>query len=219
MTPDQALRHAWTSVVTPEDYDTHMATVGQAQANAQLVRDLLGSFALPARSKVLIAGAGTGQMFDYLPHDTFASYRLTCSDINPRFLARLRERLDCETAVDDVEDSQLDPGFAVIILVLVFEHVDLRRTPASLSRLAAQRIIVVLQENPPSISVAVSPGRHLPGTMQVFRDQAPPHLVPLSILTEEFASHGFRMQYLREASVPDGKKMIAALFTNERLLP
>lgn len=198
--------------VTAEDYETHMASIGQAQANALLVHELLGWATIAAGSRVLIAGAGTGQMLDYIPTDVFSSYRMICSDISPRLLGRLRERLDCETVVDDVEDSRLEPGFGAIIIVLVLEHVDFRKALASLARLSAERFIIVIQENPPQMTSAVTPGRELPGTMRVFGERAQPHLVRFRELTEELARHGFRLERREEAQVSDGKKMIGALF-------
>lgn len=41
MPPAITLRHAWTEVVVSDDYDAHMAAIGQAQANAELVPLLL----------------------------------------------------------------------------------------------------------------------------------------------------------------------------------
>jgi hypothetical protein len=35
------LREAWTRFVAAEDYETHMAAIGQAQANASLVAELV----------------------------------------------------------------------------------------------------------------------------------------------------------------------------------
>jgi hypothetical protein len=205
-------REAWALNVEAEDYEAHMASIGQAQANALLVREFLEQTGIPAGSRLLIAGAGTGQMFDHIPADVFSPYRLICSDISPRLLARLRQRVDCETAVDDVEDSRLEPGFGAIIIVLVLEHVDFRRALASLSRLAPERFIIVIQENPPRMLSAVTPGRELPATMRVFAETAQPQLVPFHELMEELASHGFSLERSEEAPVADDKKMIGAVF-------
>jgi hypothetical protein len=161
---------------------------------------------------VLVAGAGTGQMFDYIPADVFSSHRLICSDISSRLLARLRERLDCETVVDDVEDSRLAPGFGAIIIVLVLEHVDFRKALASLARLAPERLIIVIQENPPRLASAVTPGRPLPATMRVFAETAQPHLVPFGELVEELAGLGFCLERRQDTPVADDKKMIGAVF-------
>jgi SAM-dependent methyltransferase len=206
------LREAWAQQVTPDDYEVHMAAIGQAQANASLVRDLLQHIAIPAGSRVLIAGAGSGQMFDYISSEVFNPYRLLCSDISPRFLARLRERLNCETVLDDVEDSRLEPGFGVIILVLVLEHVDYRKALTSLSGLAPERFIIVIQVNPSSMTSALSPGRTMPGTMRVFAEETPPRLVPFNELSEELGKYGFHLERRQEVLVADDKKMIGLVF-------
>jgi hypothetical protein len=79
------LREIWISQVEPDDYETHMAAIGQAQANARLVCDLFEAAGVAKGSRVLIAGAGTGQMFDYLPHGFFDGYRLILNPaVQPR---------------------------------------------------------------------------------------------------------------------------------------
>ena len=59
---DSNLRLAWTQIVSGQDYDEHMAAVGQAQASAALTAELLMRTKLRAGSRIVIAGAGTGQM-------------------------------------------------------------------------------------------------------------------------------------------------------------
>ena len=90
---DPSLRQARTEIVTAGDYEEHMASIGQAKAAAELTEQLIRSASLTAGGRIAIAGAGTGQMFDFLAPAIFISYRLTCADLNPAFLARLRERL------------------------------------------------------------------------------------------------------------------------------
>jgi S-adenosylmethionine:diacylglycerol 3-amino-3-carboxypropyl transferase len=72
-----------------------MAAIGQAQAAAELTRYLIEAAKLDTGSRIVLAGAGTGQMFDLLDPALFRPYRLTVTDLNPRFLVRLRERLAC----------------------------------------------------------------------------------------------------------------------------
>jgi hypothetical protein len=69
------LRPAWTRIATGEDYDEHTAAVGQAQAAARLTVELLPGADLRRGSRIVIAGSGTGQMFDHL----------ICTDLNPTF--------------------------------------------------------------------------------------------------------------------------------------
>jgi SAM-dependent methyltransferase len=206
------LREAWTSHVTAEDYERHMASIGQAQANAELVAFLFAQVQIEPGARVLLAGAGTGQMFDFLPPLLFDGYRVLASDVNPTFLAKLRERIDYETAIDDIEDSRLAPGFGAIIVVLVLEHVDWRRAVASLTRLRPDHLILVIQENPPGMAAAVTPGRTPAGTMRVFAGQARPHLVPAEELAAELAKAGFIPEASEQRAVADGKHMAGLSF-------
>jgi hypothetical protein len=70
-----------------------MAAVGQAQAAAVLTVELIQKAALHEGSRLVIAGGGTGHMFDFLNIDLFRPFRLICTDLNPTFLVRLRARL------------------------------------------------------------------------------------------------------------------------------
>jgi hypothetical protein len=60
----RSLREAWQGHITAEDYDAHMARVGQAQANARIVGLFVEHWLTPP-SRVLVVGAGTGQLLDY----------------------------------------------------------------------------------------------------------------------------------------------------------
>ena len=93
------LKQAWADWVDADDYEKHMAGVGQAQANAGLVDELVGGLKLEPGAAVLLAGAGSGQMFDFVPAERFAPYRLTCSDISRKLLDRLSARVRCEAVL------------------------------------------------------------------------------------------------------------------------
>ena len=62
----KALRDAWANLIRAEDYEAHMAAVGQAQANAHLVADYFLQAPLLPGARILFLGAGTGQVFDYV---------------------------------------------------------------------------------------------------------------------------------------------------------
>src|SRR5258706_3465707 len=125
-----ALRQAWMGVIQADDYDRHMAAVGQAEANAELIRKMIREAKLPAGAGLLIAGAGTGQMFDYITPQSLGDVSLTFTDIREAFLGRLIARLGrlnfarFRVVVDDVERTHLGHSFAAIALVLVLEHVE-----------------------------------------------------------------------------------------------
>lgn len=202
------LREAWTARVTATDYEAHMQRIGQADANAALLQDLFAAAQVPPAAPVLIAGAGTGQMFTFLPPDFLAGHPVTCTDVNPAFLEKLRERYPCQIAIDDIEDSQLTPGWGAIAVVLVLEHVDWHRAIHSLARLQPENLLLIIQRNPPHIAAAVTPGRLPPGTMQVFAAEAPPHLVPIDQLLAELAAHGLFPHHEEIRPVQDGKAMV-----------
>lgn len=201
------LREAWSRFVAADDYETHMAAIGQAQANASLAAELVAAAAPPPASRILIAGAGTGQMFEYCAAELFRGCTLICSDISPAFLDRLRARCECQTVVDDIEDSRLEPGFSLIIVVLVLEHVEWRKALASLARLRPGHILVVIQRNPEG----ALPYRERIGTMRLFGSEVEPNLIPSSALVEEFERLGFRLKLQRERPVADGKAMVGLL--------
>ncbi len=59
---DPETRRAWLEVVSGDDYDQHMATIGQAQVNASLVCQMLGDHPLGPGARLLFVGCGTGQI-------------------------------------------------------------------------------------------------------------------------------------------------------------
>ncbi len=206
------MREAWARTIRAADYDAHMMAVGQAQVNAELVAELLRDRPPQADARVLFVGAGTGQMFDFISAEILRPFVTTFADINREYLEKLRERLApfrglrFETFLDDIEDSQLAPGFALAIAVLVLEHVDWRKAVACLCRLSSERVFIVLQENPPG---AAHPMTRPPvGTMEVLGCIHTRLLAPADV-DEEFCRNAFRLVWRCERAVPDEKKMLA----------
>jgi 2-polyprenyl-3-methyl-5-hydroxy-6-metoxy-1,4-benzoquinol methylase len=205
--PPLSLRQAWTGLIDAGDYEAHMASIGQAQANAGLVGQLLRDAAPPPGAAILFAGAGTGQMFDYLVPVVLSPYRTTFTDINAEYLDLLEARLESceiayETVVDDVERSGLIECFDLVIAVLVLEHVDWRSAVDTLCRLSNGRVFVVVQEDPPHLKPRVAIG-----TMQVLRE-IPSALIDREELGRAFEKQGFRTRTISARVVADGKKMI-----------
>jgi len=207
------LRDVWTTALLPEDYEAHMAAIGQAQANAEHVRDFLLHCTPPPGARVLIAGAGTGQMFDYVPPSIFAGVSPVFSDINPRFLACLRARYPAAACVsDDLERSSLRGPFHAACAVLVLEHIDWQTGLDTLASLAPRHLFLVVQRNPPDISTAVSPSRRLPGSMQVFAETHPILRDPAGIAAH-LRTRGYELRGQWPRPVADGKTMLGLLFT------
>jgi SAM-dependent methyltransferase len=218
---DSALRRAWTEVVTAEDYEIHMAAIGQAQAAAELTRYLVESAALRAGSRITIAGAGTGQMLDYLAPTIFRRYRLTCSDLNPIFLLCLRGRLarhglDAEVLEDDIERTRLAPGPDLLMATLLLEHIDWRPGVEVFARLRPKTCGIIVQENPPDMAAAVTPGRPLPPSIARALESAHPTLVPRDQLIAAMAAQGYPCRESAVREVADGKRLVGLLFAGPR---
>ena len=213
----QRLREAWARTITPEDYEAHMLAVGQAQANAVLVADYVAAHPPARHAPILFAGAGTGQMFDFTSPEILLPYNVTFTDINAAYLNRLRTRLATvstlrySTVVDDIERPTLQRRFHNVLAILVLEHVDWRCAIANLCALADHEVFVIKQENPPDAPTALSPGRQIPQTMQVFAS-VHPTLIPRADLESEFTRHGFKPSYGAQQSVADSKIMQALAF-------
>jgi len=214
---DPALRRAWTEVVSSEDYERHMANVGQAQAGAELMCEILGGAGMPAGARVVIAGAGTGQALDFAGPGALRPFRLTFTDLNPAFLARLSERLArhglaAQILVDDIERTSIEPAPDLLLATLLLEHVDWRRAVEAIAGLGPAACGIVIQENPEGMTSALTPGRHVPPTIAEAMESAHPTLVPRRDLTEALASRGYRRRKTWTRDVADGKRLVALLF-------
>ena len=194
-----------------------MFQVGQAEANAQLVADWLRSSPPKPGSQILFAGAGTGQMFDFVSPEILSPYQVTFTDINVDYLKRLESRLKSETqvhfeiTVDNVEHPRLPSKYTLAVVVLVLEHVDWHLAVAALCTLNVESVFVVIQENPPTSAMAVIENQPLVGTMRIFR-KVHPMLLNREALIKEFEYHGFCLIYSSEKRVLYEKRMVGLGF-------
>jgi len=215
------LRRAWTEVVSPDDYEAHMIAVGQSLSNAELVQAMITKWP-PSSSRMLVAGAGTGQMLDHLDATFLDSFQITFTDINPRFLSRLSTRLGARSPhrilVDDLEESALSDTYGGVVAVLVLEHIDWEIGVASLAKVCEGRCYIVIQKNPHNLRSALTPSRAPVGSMRVFRAVLP-SLVPREALVRRMGTLGFRMIGRASRSVLDGKKMLGFVFERSRGQP
>jgi SAM-dependent methyltransferase len=214
---DVELRRAWTEVVTADDYDAHMTAIGQAQAAAELTAELLRVSGLAPGCRVLIAGAGTGQLLDLVAPDLLRPYSLTFSDLNGKFLVRLRERLAqhglrADTRVDDIEHSRLSPRPDLLLASLLLEHVGWKACVRALALLEPISCGVIIQENPPSMTSAVTPGRPLPPTIEEAVRTAHPELVPRTPLIASWTKERYHLVHSAVRNVADGKRLVGLLF-------
>ncbi len=214
---DPNLRLAWTQIVTDEDYEEHMAGIGQAQAAADLTRQIIQSAEPPNGGRVVIVGAGTGQMLDFLDSALFLPFCLTCTDLNRSFLARLEARLvrrglSATVLEDDIEHTALEPGPDLLLATLLLEHIDWRRGVEVFAGLRPVTCGIIIQENPHGMTSAVTPGRRIPPSITKAVEIAHPSLVPHDELLAAFEGRGYRCRTICAREVADGKRLIALLF-------
>lgn len=214
---NSSLRLAWAEILTGEDYDEHMAVIGQAEAAAELTAALIQDADLPAGSRVVIAGAGTGQMFGLLNPALFQPFALICTDINLKFLARLRARLlrqnlNAFLLADDIERTSLLLAPDLLLAVLLLEQIDWRNGAEAIAALRPARCGIVIQENPAGMTSAVTPGRPIPASMAAAFKAAQPKLVPRDELLAAFDARGYRCVRACAHEVADGKQLVSLLF-------
>jgi hypothetical protein len=218
---DSGLRRAWTQIVTAEDYEEHMTAIGQAQAGAALTQYIIQSAKTPAGGRVAIVGAGTGQMLDFLDPAILRPFRIICTDLNPDFLVRLRERLarhglTATVLEDDIEHTALDPGPDLLLATLLLEHIDWRRGVEVIAGLRHSTCGIIIQENPPGMTSTVTPGRCTPPSITKALATAKATLVPYDELLAAFAARGYVCKSSCAREVADGKRLIALLFSLDR---
>jgi hypothetical protein len=167
---------------------------------------------------VVIVGAGTGQALDLIDPAVLRPFRLTFTDLNPAFLARLAERLalhglSATILVDDIEQPAIEPAPDLLLATLLLEHIDWRRGVAAMAGLRPAECGIVIQENPAGMDAAITPGRQRPPSLAKAFESAHITLVPREELMATFAAHGYACRETWTREVADGKKLVGLLFT------
>ena len=206
--------------MTPQDYEQHMTGVGQAQAAARLTLSLLNAAAIPSGGRVDVVGAGTGQLLDFVDAEIFRPFRLTFTDLNSSFLDVLRGRLaqhglEATVIEDDVEQTRLPSEPDLILAALLLEHIDWRAGVRALTALRPGMCGFVIQENPPGMTSALTPGRSVPTSLAEGMQIAHPVLVPQDQLVAAMAGAGYRFDFSDSVSVADGKHLVSMLFRRQ----
>jgi hypothetical protein len=214
------MRRAWTDVVTADDYDAHMAAIGQAQAAAQLTGYLMESARLRPGSRISFAGAGTGQVLDFLDAGAFRPYRLVFSDLNPNFLAVLRARLTrlgltAKVVEDDIEETRLEPNPDLVVASLLLEQIDWPKGVAALAELRPGSCGIIIQENPDGMSTPLTPGRSLPPSIAEAARMAEGSLVGRQELVTSMSRKGYACCDSACREVADGKRLLGLLFARQ----
>jgi hypothetical protein len=159
-------------------------------------------------------------MFDFLNPALFRPFELTCTDINPKFLARLRERLvkhDLSGLLlaDDIEHTTLLDGPDFLLAALLLEHIDWRKCVEVIAALRPAACGIIIQENPIGMTSAVTPGRRIPASMAAAVQIAQPKLVPHDELLSAFEARGYHCARTYAREVADGKRLISTLFVTQ----
>ena len=212
---DAKLRQAWKERITAEDIDAHLRAIGQAEANASLVAEMLQGEAPPCR--VLFAGAGTGQMFDFAPEDFLRGHRVIFTDINLTYLLRLRDRAAgrlsrCCPVMDDIEQSSLAGPFDVVVAVLLLEHVEWRKALDTMTGWSPRAVHAVIQRNPPDVAAMLTPSGPLPPSIRALAGDAHPQLMDEAELASGMRERGYAPGRRRERAVAAGKAMVGLTF-------
>jgi len=208
-------RRGWMEIVTVDDIDEHMLTIGQAVPNAGLVMRMLNDFPLSENSSILVPGAGTGQMFDYIYTSQLGNYKFMFTDLNGSFLNKLDQRLslvgesEYETLVDDIEDTKLSGNYDGILAVMLLQHIDWRKGVKSMLGFNPSRLYFIIQEqNGDEHSFR----KELPMSIKRFAETAAPCLVPKMDLIDYLRERNFDYLDGYRRGVPDDKVMVGLVF-------
>jgi hypothetical protein len=206
----------WTEIVTANDIDQHMASIGQAEVNAHLVAQMLQAFPLKKGSSLLIPAAGTGQMFDYVEPAQIGDYHFTFTDLNLKFLEKLEARLtgrhlEYIATVDDIEATKLSGNYEGILSVLLLQHIDWKKGIDSMLGFSPRRMYLVIQEQTRT-GHAISKERVLAPSIEKFAQIANPCLVPRKELTDYLGQRNYQLLRTYEREVPDNKSMVGLVF-------
>jgi hypothetical protein len=214
---DPNLRKGWTELIVAEDLDRHLAENGQAQANAHLLLRMLADSSLSNGASLLLIGVGTGQFLDYVDVEALLPFRLTCTDINAKFLdaleARLRKvrHLAADVRIDDLEETTLEGPYDAAIAILVLEHIDWKKGIASLVKLSPAWLHLIIQRNEAAPAMLTT-ARELAPSIREFGKIARPTLVSERELTSVLGESSYTLRARYEEPVPDNKTMLGLVY-------
>jgi hypothetical protein len=207
----QIERLYWTEIITPDDIDKHLANIGQAEVNANLVVNMFEDYPLASTAQLLVAGAGTGQMFDYISIEDIGNVGFTFADINQNYLDKLCERVGSNSVtfnivVDDIEKPQLSQHYDATLAVLVLQHIDWRKGVEGMASVRPTKMYFIIQEQACDQSITTS--RDLPPTIEKYAKDAEPNLVNRDDLIAHLDDLGYSLLKTYIRKVPDEKEMV-----------
>jgi len=214
---DPSERKGWMEIMTAEELDTRMAKIKQAQANAQIVKEMFNEYPLKNGSRLLIPGCGTAQSFDYIIPSDLGDIELILTDINESFLSKTQERLSrfpgtkYNTQIDDIENTQLRGSYDAALIAMVLMHVECEKALESMLSLNLPRLYIIEQEQDLSLP-AVTKSRDLTPVWREFAKVANVKLIPRKDLINHMENKGYSMIKTYEKDVPDNKTMVGLVF-------
>ena len=210
-------RQAWLSIVKPEELDIHMASVGQAETNAGIVKEMFACIALEDHARLLVHGCGSCQMLDYLSLSEIGNVDFTFADLSPAMAEEGKRRLagvsgaKYNLVVDDIEQSTLSGSYDAVLLVLVLLHVDWRVSLENMMRLGVQRFYIIEQEQGPGVSPITHKEKLLP-SMERYSAISEMSLVPRLDLVAFMEERGYTRRWTTTHPVPGDKAMAGFVF-------
>ena len=214
---DSGERKGWMKIISVNDLDSHMAAIGQAQANAEIIQQMFRDYDLRKEAKLLISGCGTGQLFDYAKPSDLGDFELTLTDINSAYLSATEQRLGkfggvkYNLKIDDIEATNLQGHYDGILIVLVLQHVEWKKALDSMSKLKPTRFYIIEQEQDPTQHF-VTKSRKLSQAFQKYAEIANPQLIPRNELIDYLKEKGYSNVKIYERQVPDNKTMVGFVF-------
>jgi hypothetical protein len=94
---------------------------------------------------------------------------------------------------------------------------DWRKGIEAITELRPSACGVIIQENPPGMTTAVTPGRRIPPSIAAAFEIAQPKLIPYGELLSAFEDRAYRSVFTDYQEVADGKRLISTLFTAQGL--
>ena len=119
--------------------------------------------------------------------------------------------MEAEVLEDDIERTALAPGPDLLLCTLLLEHIAWPRGVELFAGLRPRTCGIILQENPPNMSSAVTPGRRLPPSIAKAVETAHPTLVPRDDLIAAMIERGYRCREIEVREVADGKRLVGLL--------
>jgi SAM-dependent methyltransferase len=192
------------------------AEVGQWQVLNQILAEDLSRF---QPHSLAVIGCATGNGFEHI--DPRVTKRVTGIDVNPRYLALLRERhqrrlAELELIAADVLEVELRPGsFDLVHTALIFEYLD---PAAALARIApwirpgGMLTVVLQQPSTQSSPVTPTPYLSLRALGSILRLVDPEELRQMAFI------HGLEEREARRIELKQGKSFHLGRYSLARSL-